>query len=198
VNVDGIILAAGTSTRFGRTKQLLNWVGTDGVTRPLIRHVIEIALQSNLRRIYVVIGNDKENVETAVGQIVDNDRLHLIENKDFAAGQSTSVIAGLAALETDARAAMFLLCDQPKISPRLINDLIDLHEREIPLICAPVANQRRGNPVIFTRDLFPELSLINGDTGGRALISKYWDQASKLRLESDDVFMDIDTIDDLP
>jgi len=104
----------------------------------------------------------------------------------------------VAVLETDAHAAMFLLCDQPKISLQLINDLIGLYERETPLICAPVANQRRGNPVIFSRKLFPDLSLINGDTGGRALITKYWDQASKLGVESDHVFMDIDTLDDLP
>jgi len=51
--------------------------------------------------------------------------------------------------------------------------------------------------VIFSKQLFPELTQISGDTGGRVLINKYLDQASKLALESAEVFMDIDTADDL-
>jgi Uncharacterized MobA-related protein len=198
VNVDGIILAAGASTRFGRTKQLESWTGPDGVGRPLVRHTTEIALQSNLRRIYLVIGHDREKIKTAIGQITNDERLRIIDNDNFVDGQSTSVRSGLAALSPDTDAAMFLLCDQPRITAELINELIDLYERDTPLVCAPVADDRRGNPVIFSRQLFTELNQIKGDTGGRQLINKYWHQASKLELESADVFMDIDTIDDLP
>ena len=110
----------------------------------------------------------------------------------------TLSVAAPGILANDTDAAMFLLCDQPKISPELINGLIDLYERALPLICAPAVGQIRGNPVIFSKRLFPELMQIEGDTGGRTLIKKHWDQASKLDLASADVFMDIDTIGDLP
>ena len=197
MNIDGIILAAGASTRFGQTKQLLTWIGNDGVARPLVTHITEIALQSSLRRVYLVIGHDRERIQTAIGPITNNQRLHIVKNEDFIHGQSTSVHAGLAALMSDADAAMFLLCDQPKISPALIDKLIAQYESDNPLICLPMAGDRRGNPVIFSKQLFPELLRIEGDTGGRPLINKYWDQASKLAQESADVFMDIDTAEDL-
>jgi molybdenum cofactor cytidylyltransferase len=198
VNVDGIILAAGTSTRFGATKQLMHWTGNDGITRPLVRHISDIALQSNLRYVYLIIGHDSEGIRTAIASITSDQRLRIVDNKNFRNGQSTSVHAGIAALSSETDAAMFILCDQPKISPALINDLIGLYEQESPLVCAPVANGRRGNPVIFSKQLFSELSQITGDKGGRSLIRKYWDRASKVELKSDDVFMDIDSINDLP
>ena len=68
VNVDGIILAAGASTRFGETKQLLSWTGPDSRTRPLVEHVTRIALQSRLRNVHLVIGHDSERIRSAIAR----------------------------------------------------------------------------------------------------------------------------------
>ena len=128
----------------------------------------------------------------------DRPRFHIVENPNYDQGQSTSVRAGLAALRPDADAAMILLCDQPYVSSDLINGLIDLFEREKALISLPTCGSIRGNPVIFSKKLFDELNQITGDKGGRGLINKYWNNASKLEVASVDIFKDIDTIEDIP
>jgi len=197
VNIDGIILAAGTSSRFGAVKQLLRWRGNDGKLRPLIQHICEIALSSNLRNVHVVLGYELDRVKMALSSLESDPRLFIVENQNFKDGQSTSIKCGLSSLDEEADAAMFLLCDQPYVSTSLISRLIGLYEREHPLICLPASGNVRGNPVTFAKLLFPELQQITGDTGGRELIKKYPDQISKLELDSPDVFKDIDTMKDL-
>ena|SRR5947209_8126444 len=192
MKVAGIILAAGQARRFGATKQLYDWTAPDGQSRPLVQHVAEIALGSRLNNVIVVLGHDCERVENALLPLRGQSRLATCINPNYQEGQSTSVRAGLASLEAGADGTMFLLCDQPLITSRLINDLIDRCQETRALICAPVVNGKRGNPVIFDRTLFRELAELTGDQGGRALFEKYRSQTTFLEVEDEIMFQDLD------
>ncbi len=183
----GAILAAGIGSRLGRPKALLDWHG-----RPLVRHLAEVALRSGLDRVMVVVGPQAEAVRRALwGLPVD-----LVYNYYFGLGQSTSVQAALGALPPGTEAVVFLLVDQPFISPELVRSVVETYRRTGRAIVLPQAPGRPGNPVLFGRPLFVELLGLRGDQGGRVLIRRYADRVAAVPVGSDEVFLDIDTWED--
>jgi molybdenum cofactor cytidylyltransferase len=186
--VVGIILAAGGSTRMGTPKQLLDWQG-----QPLVCHAVQTALQAGLKPVVVVVGAHGQAVRQALGDLDGRDLL-IVDNPNWAAGQSTSVTAGLQALPDSSGAAVFLLCDQPMVTPGLVRSLVERHTETLASIVAPLVDGQRGNPVLFDRRTFPDLSALTGDTGGRALFARY--PVNWLPWHDRSALADIDTLDD--
>jgi molybdenum cofactor cytidylyltransferase len=192
MNIDGIILAAGLSTRFGRPKQLVQWRG-----RPLILHVADTALASRLRNVIVVIGHVAEPVRAALSPVAGHPNLQVVYNSEYEEGRASSIRRGLRALPQDSQAAMFLACDQPLITAELINALMDTFVQHRSLICYPVSGQMRSNPTLFAAELFPELMRLTGDVGGTALIEKYKSRVREHRVPSLRPLTDVDREEDL-
>ena len=177
-----VVLAAGGSTRFGSPKQLHEWEG-----QALLQHVVMQVLAAPVQQVFVVLGAYFEEI----APLFYGWPVTLINNHDWEQGQSTSVQAGLRACATGTQAVMFVLGDQPNLPADLLLELVDTHRRTLAPIVAPRHGERRGNPVIFDRQCFPELLSITGDTGGRPLFERYRDQVEWV--ESDEgVFLDID------
>ena len=99
--ISGIVLAAGTASRFGSTKQI---VEVDG--KPLVQHAIDTAAAAELDEIVVVLGHDAERVRETL-QLPSN--AHDVMNESFAEGQSSSLASGLRALHPESEAAVVLL-----------------------------------------------------------------------------------------
>ncbi len=159
--VAGIILAAGRSSRLGRPKQLLDLGG-----KPLLRRTLDNALASSLDPVLLVLGHLADEVATALG----DHPARVVVNPRFAEGQASSVVAGVAALPDDAAAAMLLLGDQPGICPGIIDAVLAAWRANPVPIAAPVYGETTGNPVLFRRDLFPDLLRLAGDRGARSLV----------------------------
>jgi len=159
-----IILAAGGSERLGQPKQLLDWCG-----EPFVVQVVQNALTAGLAPIFVVTGSDSEAIQDVLASLP----VTCVYNPDWAKGQSTSMKVGLAALPERCDRVMFLLSDQPQVSPILIRQLIERHNSQRMAITAPLVQGQRGNPVLFERETFGALLTIEGDRGGRAVFSKF-------------------------
>ena len=120
--------------------------------------------------------------------------VELAHNPEWSSGQSTSLSAGLLSLPPQTGSAVFLLADQPLVSPGLLRGLVEIHAAARPPIVAPLVRGQRGNPVLFDRSTFPDLLALSGDVGGRALFNRYtvswlpWNDASLL--------LDVDTPED--
>ncbi|HLH73021.1 MAG TPA: nucleotidyltransferase family protein [Chloroflexota bacterium] len=185
--VGGILLAAGTSSRLGQPKQLLDFHG-----KPLVRQVAEQALKSRLGRLHVVVGYHADEVRTALSGLA----IEIVDNHSYQSGQSTSLRTGLLSIPRDLKAAMILLTDQPFVDSHLIDQLIGLYEESGALIVAPQYKGRRGNPVIFDQKLHSEILTVVGDTGARDVIARHRDQLVTLELTSDQPFLDVDTWED--
>ena len=123
-----VLLAAGRGTRFGDSPKLL--ADLDG--RPLVRHAAEAALATGLAPVVVVLGAHAAAVRAAL----DGLPLRFVENPDFAAGLSTSLQAGLAALPERCAGAVVMLGDMPRVAPAQITRLAaatrDLEAAELP------------------------------------------------------------------
>jgi molybdenum cofactor cytidylyltransferase len=185
--VAAVILAAGGATRFGAPKQLLPWQGGT-----LLSQVADVTLASGAAPVVVVLGHQADACRAALG-----DRpVKLVVNPDWDQGQSTSVRAGLGALSDNISGAMFPLADQPGISPTTIDALIARHRATLAPVVWPEYDGQRGNPVLFDRAVFPQLSRLTGDTGGRAVLQAYAAQAERVPVSDPGILFDIDTPDD--
>jgi len=185
--VAAVILAAGAAERFGQPKVLLDWRG-----KPLIAHIADIVLASPARPVIAVAGAHADQVRCALGKRP----VQLVINPNWRSGLSTSVRAGLAALPGDASAVLFVLGDQPNVTPELLAELVARFRATGAPIIVPHAGNRPGNPVLFAREMFGELAQITGDQGGRSLIARYADRVEIVQIDDPSVLADIDTLED--
>ena len=186
-----VVLAAGQGKRFGALKQVLPWHGL-----PLVAHVADQALAcTDIDRVVVTVGAGAGQVEAALaGRSVD-----LVPVSDWADGQSRSVQTGLRALVqtlADVSAVLFLLADQPGVSPALLAALIQRHRETLAPVVAPRYRGQRGNPVLFDRSTFPEFVRLIGDVGARPIIQAHSDEIAWVDWPTPEITQDIDVAED--
>ncbi len=160
----GVILAAGGSERYGESKQLLDW---DGM--PFIVRVVQAAFQAGLDPITVITGAEHEKIKLALRDFP----VRIIFNPDWKEGQSKSVIKGIQTLPERCDNVVFLLSDQPQVSPLLIRALIESRAQKHSIVTVPMAGGKRANPVLFGSEAFEILKTVTGDQGGRAVFNQF-------------------------
>ena len=160
--------------------------------RTMIERVVDAALASRAGEVIVVLGYRVE--ETA--EVLAGKPVRLVVNQDYARGQSTSLIAGVRAARPEAAAFMFILADQPFLTPTLINRLIEVYQTYACLIARPVFKDRPGHPVLLDASLIPELLTLEGDTGAREIVARRRDRARLVPVTDEAVLLDVDTPED--
>jgi molybdenum cofactor cytidylyltransferase len=184
--VAAVVLAAGRSTRMGGPNKMLAEING----QPLVRIAVEQALGSRAHPVIVVTGHQHERVEAAL----DGLDVRFVHNPDFAAGLSTSVKAGIAAVPDDVDGAIVCLGDMPQVNALLIDKLIAAFDPEKgALVVVPVIDGKRGNPVVWSRRFFPELATLEGDTGARNLIAGVAEAVTEVPLSGTAALVDVDT-----
>jgi len=184
--IAAIILAAGRSTRFRGANKLLETL--DGT--PIVRRVAMAALASRARPVLVVTGHEQERVIAALAGL----DVRLLHNPDYADGLSTSLRRAVAALASDIDGAVVCLGDMPQIAAGHIDRLIAAFApKEGRSIAVPVHNGKRGNPVLFGREHFPEMLEAEGDSGAKHLIGRHAEDVAEVDIGSEAIFSDVDT-----
>ena len=183
--VAAIVLAGGRSTRMGANKLLAEVAG-----KPMVRHVVEAALASCVASVSVVTGHQESEVRAALTGF----DVVFVANPDYAAGLSSSVKAGIAAVPAAAAGARVLLGDMPRITSDRIDRLIAAFEQaDGRAIIAPTYEGRRGNPVLWPRPIFAEMLQLEGDSGAKRLLGLHASAVREVDLGTDAIFADIDT-----
>jgi molybdenum cofactor cytidylyltransferase len=185
-DIAAVVLAAGRSTRMGGPNKLLAELGG----KPMVRIVTEQVLGSKASSVTVVTGHQAAEVEKALAGL----KVKFVRNPDFVAGLASSVRTGIAAVPENADGAVVCLGDMPLIDARLIDRLIEaLAPDRGHLIAVPVSDNKRGNPVLWSRRFFNELMTLDGDIGARNLIIRHTEAVVEVAVEGHGAFLDIDT-----
>lgn len=161
--------------------------------KPVLQWVLESALAADLDEVICVT----RELDSPRRQIdVVDERLFWLINYAADRGQSTSVIAGLWAVNPASDGAIFLCGDQPLVRPELLDALIEKFNESSAWIVAPSFNGEVRNPILFRRKLFPELLQLTGDRGGRQLLDKHKRKTALVQWPEEASFLDIDVRED--
>lgn len=189
-SICAIILAAGTSSRMGQPKQLLELKG-----RPLLEHVIRTALTANFSEIITVIGCQAEKIQKII--TIEDPRFRWVVNEDYLSGQGSSLKKGIANAGDQHSGVMVFLGDLPYISQSTVQAIFQsgndtLKRQDESFVIRPEFNGMTGHPVFFghlDRNLFMQ---IQGDHGAKAIINKIPNRQS-ISVEDSGILFDIDT-----
>ena len=169
-----LLLAAGKGTRFGGAKLMAPLEG-----RPMIVHVLEALAVARpggrpLHQVIVVSGYHADMVEAVAGvaRAGRRDTVRLVRNPRPERGLSSSISAGLRALDPSTDACFLVLGDQPRLSPNVLEALAERWAMAGASIVVPRYSGGGGsNPVLLDRRAWPLAAGLEGDTGLRTVIA---------------------------
>ncbi len=189
--IAAVLLAAGASRRMGGPNKLLERIGSGA---PMIRATAQTLVEAGLRPIIVVTGRDPEAVAAAL-QGLD---VAFVHNGDYASGLASSLRSGVAAVPEDVAGILVALGDMPLVGRKVVRRLVaGFNPAEGRLICVPVHQGRRGNPVLFSRRFLPELMALAGDDGARSLLDRHAGDVAEIEAGTTTIFADFDTPESL-
>ncbi len=185
-----VLLAGGPSTRLGQSKQLVR-VGGES----LVRRTARLLLSLRPAPLVVVTGCEASRVEAELEGLP----LELVHNRDWAQGMGASINAGARALPLGPDGVLVSVCDQWRLESADLARLATRWFSDISRIC--VANWKEGEalvsgpPVIFPRELIPELKSMQPNQGARPLIDRYMDLVDYVDIQN--AAFDLDRPEDL-
>jgi len=135
----------------------------------------------------LVLGAQADRIRAAV-RIPDS--VIVAINENYAAGQLSSLQVGLRALPPESEAAMVALVDHPCVDRALVSGLIAAWRESRPPVLIPTYKERRGHPMIFSRELFAELLDAPLDQGARAVVRRH--NVLHLPVENEGILHDLD------
>ncbi|KSU82168.1 hypothetical protein AS030_17265 [Fictibacillus enclensis] len=172
----------------GTPKMMLRHKG-----KTLIHHVIDAAVNSKADGVIIVINPEVDGL-LAEASVPGVSKVFLNDQSD--SGLSMSMKSGLYVLPSEAEAAIFLLGDQPLVTTREIDLLLEEFQgNQAYSIYQSSYRGKKGHPVLFQRSMFDRLLDVKGDKGGREVIRQFSGETQTVEMGRSHPF-DIDTKDD--
>lgn len=186
--ISGVVLAAGTGSRFGGTKQLAVVHG-----KPLAQHAVDALAAADIGEILVITGHDADAVEAAI-TLPANARF--VRNPGFRDGQATSLAAALHEVADTSEAVVVLMADQPGVGAPVVDALIEGFRRTRKEIVRSAFRDGPG-PSLLSREIYAEAGHLHGDVGARVLMASHPEWVHEVVMDAE-VPLDIDLPSDLP
>jgi molybdenum cofactor cytidylyltransferase len=162
-----VILAAGSSSRLGQPKQLLEFQGTT-----LIQRITQIAVDAVKKPVVVILGDNYNLIRARLTHLP----VQVVYNPDWSQGMSSSIRKGLLALldfSPDTEGIIFSVCDQPYITPDLFLEMISVGRKSQKPIVACLYNNLLGTPALFKKEYFDVLLSLKNNEGARKIIQTH-------------------------
>jgi molybdenum cofactor cytidylyltransferase len=186
--IPGVVLAAGASSRMGRSKALLP-TGVAGET--FLSRILATLRAADLQDLVVVTGPDAD-VERALER--DPALVRIARNPAPERGQLSSLQLGLALVDRPGVSAMLVtLVDVPLVAPDTVRTLVAAYRTGRALVARPARGGRHGHPVIFDRAVFDALRQADPEVGAKAVLRAHADRVLDVPIEDEGAFLDVDT-----
>ena len=182
-----IILAAGESKRMGSPKMLLPFMGIT-----IIENVIANVSGSKVDNIMVVLGADRDSIV----KLIRTKAVNYCYNENYKDGMLSSVMCGFRNIPIDHSAVLVFQGDQPLITPKAINSVIEVYLSSGKGIVIPVYESKRGHPILIDRKYRNEIQKLNPAEGLRSLALKYSDDVLEVNTDIAGILRDFDTYDE--
>jgi molybdenum cofactor cytidylyltransferase len=183
-----VILAAGSSTRLGQPKQLLEFQGTS-----LVQRIAQIAVNAVKKPVVVMLGANYSLIHAHLTDLP----VHIVYNPDWPQGMTSSIRKGLMALlsiSPETEGVIFAVCDQPYITPGLFQEMISVGSKSQKSIVACLYNNVPGTPVLFKKDFFDRLLALKDSEGARKIIQSHPESVETVPFPHG--IFDVDTMQD--
>ena len=183
-----VILAAGSSTRLGQPKQLLEFQGTS-----IIQRITQIAVDAVQKPVVVMLGANFSLIHGRIAHLP----VHTVYNPDWTQGMTSSIRKGLMALlcfSPDTEGVIFAVCDQPYITPDLFREMISVGSQSQKPIVACLYNNVLGTPVLFKKEYFDVLLALKDNEGARKILQSHPESAESVPFPLG--IFDVDTMQD--
>lgn len=184
-----MILAAGSSSRLGRPKQLVEYQN-----KPLLQHVIDIINSFQFHPNILVLGANADEIRESINP----KSVTVLENQNWSEGIASSIRLGVSEsmkMNESLDGIMFLLSDQPFVTSELIDKLIEKHSNGNQPITACSYKDNIGVPAIFGSQFFPELLELKGDVGAKKIIAQNSESVEMVTFKHGS--FDVDTEEDV-
>jgi len=182
--VSAIVLAAGSSQRMGRSKQLLP-LGP----KPVIRHCLDGIISAGILDIVVVLGTDGEEIAAAVSGMP----VRTVVNPDPRSDMAGSVRLGLRQADRASTGVLICLADHPLVSSGTIKGLLNVHHSGPDSILIPLYQGRRGHPTLFPRKAIEDIFSLETL---RDVIARRAGSVRAMDVDDEGVVLDLDTPED--
>ena len=184
-----ILLAAGESSRMGQLKALLPWRG-----QTLLEHQVSALREGGADRVVVVLGHRADELRPL---LQGKDGVSWTLNPDYLQGKTTSIKAGLSALDSSSVNDVLLLnVDQPR-SAEDIGRILNQHRVHDYAVTVPEYRGKGGHPIVLSARLLPELSEIDEESQGiKAVVRRRPESVNRIPLDNPEILLDLNTPED--
>lgn len=187
-HIGAVILAAGSSSRLGKPKQLVTFKD-----RPLLQQVVDICAPLNFNSRAIVLGANSDHIQESIRP----GEFNYTMNEDWSEGIAGSIRKGVEfslGLDPDIGHLLFLLSDQPFVTTELLQQLLDTHLNSSREITASLYKDEGGVPAIFSKSLFPLLLKLEGDQGAKKIMKQFPEKVASTPFKMG--YFDVDTPED--
>jgi molybdenum cofactor cytidylyltransferase len=186
--ISAVILAAGLSSRMGRTKALL----ASDTGESFLARIVRSLKEAGIDDVVAVIGHDRD----AIAEAMRRDRVpaRIVVNERYRTGQRSSVIAGLDAIDRpEVEAMMLTLVDVPLFASSTARAVIDRYRTSGSPVIRPVRGDQHGHPIVIDRSLFGDLRRSDSDAGIKPIVRAHVSSTGDVTVDDDGAFVDVDT-----
>ncbi|MEX1307468.1 MAG: nucleotidyltransferase family protein [Eubacteriales bacterium] len=182
-----VIMAAGSSVRFGKNNKLLETF--DDTT--VIERVLDAVPYSLIERCLLVAGSEE------ILNIATRYNIQVLINTKPELGIGRTIKLGTTALGPSFDGYMYIVGDQPLLSTASLTKLISFWRDNPTSIVSLGYENRIGNPMVFPKLYYPEMMALKDNEYGRVVYRRHIDQLKSVQVSDEYELMDIDTIEDL-